>query len=178
MKSKFTRSLLVFSITLSFISGVVAFALTFQSIGLDQGLEIGEVESDEKLRSYGVEPIRFSSGLGTYRYLAYHYGWLLTDFIAILIGNLCALAFSLNRARLLLLTSLSFLVSIHAILNVRRMLIDKNLVVTWFYDASRNYLAKITIYYDWMFLTFIILMVIAQILVLVSSFRSSTHNES
>lgn len=178
MKSKITKYLLVFSLTLSFVSTAVAFALTFQAIGLDQGLRIGEIESEETLRSHGVEPIKFSLGRPTYQYLAFHYGWLLIDFMAILIGSLFAISSNLNRARLLLFTSLSFLASIHAILTVRRMLIDKSLVSSWFYDAPRNYLAKITMYYDWMFLTFVILLVFAQVLVLLSFFRSSAQNET
>lgn len=161
------RSPILISLPIAVLGLLISFAVTFQSIGLAEGLRIGDREFVEHKRSNGEPVIQFSGGDGnSYDHVGPLYAWMSILFGVISITT----GFQLLRSKrsygwvVLIMTCcmlISYLLS--------RLLRDKHAVDETFYDVSRNGFLSTTITLDWLLLGIAVSILVLQAIPIASS---------
>jgi hypothetical protein len=152
------------------IAGVVfvfSLAIASQSYGLEQGLQIGELETDEILASHDIKTPQFAvDGTRTYVYLHHRYTLICFYLSMVIVG--CLFAFDRKNKDLggIVSTAFGAIGSLLSLYVLKGMIRDNSLVSPYFWDVPRNAFAKITIFYDWVFVALIILIFLFQLIVL------------
>jgi hypothetical protein len=159
---------------LALCSFLLCFAISFQSVGLSQGLGIGDRALEEYRTQKGEELIVFSGqGFNTYDRIAIEYGWL--SFLFGLIALVSAARLLIRTQRLLYLAcSTVGLSSLLILYKLRQLILDKSMVEDLFFEAPRNHLLKLTVDYDWILVALTLSIILA--LILPSLFNSRPHH--
>ena len=157
---------------------LLSFAMTFQSLGLSQGLNIGDKELDEYRESIGQNTIKFSvsggKGCGTYCELAARYG--LVSSLFLMVGAAAAFQRRNQSPRRKAIAGIVILTSSGFVLCILWGLIRiKQWVDEGFWEAPRNAFAQLTITFDWVLVPLTIMIASLQMALLFSfakEFRS------
>jgi hypothetical protein len=151
-------------IVLGLCGFLVSFALSFQSLGLGQGLEIGDAELERILYGEGKNPFSVSVET-THRRMASDYAAISVSFVLIaVIGAFQLLSRRFKQVAFPLLSIASAAVGA----NFLRVLIrDKTSVEDFFYQAPRNEFVKLTIAYDWFLLVLVAATVVCSLFLIV-----------
>lgn len=154
---------------------LLTFAISFQSLGLYHGLEIGEQECDEKLASYEIQPseISFSKGLTTYQEFSLRYGMISCLLFLVIIASLFLNTDKALVRQNIIAIGINVLLLILVVFNLRILIRDKGWVDSSFWDAPRNSFAKLTIQYDWLLIAAVGLIVLFQVVVVGLSYRNA-----
>ncbi|MGQ0540284.1 MAG: hypothetical protein ACT4O9_00370 [Blastocatellia bacterium] len=157
------KVLLTFSLAITISAFLLSFAISFQSRGLDQGLVIGEHQLDEFQAKLGVEKIIFSiHGYRTYELFASSYG-LISFLFALILGAIIAqLILTKRRQLLVFIFILNSLVSAPILYNLRFLIRDKQMVEESFWETPGNAFARLTISYDWVLVSFVLIILCLQ----------------
>jgi hypothetical protein len=145
---------------------LISFAITFQSIGLSQGLNIGDKEFEEYLRRIELDQISFTvfggtcaaycsvSGgpCGEYCYLSSIYAIICFLFTVILVASLlwtCS-----RNTRTMPIVFMPTMIALALMLyNLQFLLRTKLIEESFFRGIPRNAFAELTITYDWVFIS-------------------------
>lgn len=142
--------LLVSSLIMLGLCGfLMSFAISFQSRGLGQGLEIGDAKLERIRYGEGKNPFGVSVQ-NTHQRMASDYGAVSAFFLLIAVTAVLQILSGQFSQILFPLFSIAF-AAVAA--NFLRILIqDKTGVEEFFYEGPRNAFVKLTIAYDWFFL--------------------------
>jgi hypothetical protein len=130
---------------------LISFAISFQSAGLGQGLEIGDAELQRYRIQHGEEANRFSGAVqNTHQRMASDYMAISVSFF--LIAAIAVVQILSGHLRQIVFPLLSIVAAAVAANFLRILIRDKTGVEDSFYEAPRNAFVKLTITYDWFFL--------------------------
>ena len=155
-------------LTVAGIIFVISLAISVQSFGIDQGRRIGEMETEETLRTYNIDRPQFSAdGLRTYVYLSEKYGFICL-YIALALGSglISRLNIKFNDWSSILFSSMGILGSALSLSVLYGMIRDNSFVATWVWEVPRNAFAKMTIGYDWFFVIMIGTVLLLQLILI------------
>lgn len=158
-------------IVLGLCGFLISFAISFQSLGLGQGLEIGDAELERIRYGEGENPFGYSVQ-NTHQRMASDYGAISAFFLLIAVTAAVQILFARLRQILLPLFSIA---SAAVAANFLRILIqDKTGVEESFYEAPRNAFVKLTIAYDWFFLILIAVVVLHSLFLIIRAIGTKT----
>ena len=146
-------------------------ALSFQSVGLAQGLTIGDTQLEEYRAQQGI---RFSGqGYETYDRVASEYRMLALLFF--IVAGLCLVQLIFGERLGMLIPVSCLLFSAMIVINLQAQIRDKSLIEEWVLDAPRNGFFKMTMTYDWVLVVLVAGIVATSIALIVRIVRDQSY---
>lgn len=158
-------------IVLGLCGFLTSFAISFQSLGLGQGLKIGDAEVEQIQHGRGKNPFGYTVQ-NTHQRMASDYGAISAFFLLIAVTAAVQILFGNLKQILPPLVSMA---SAAVVANFLRILIqDKHGVEESFYEAPRNTIVKLTLAYDWFFLILVAAVVLNSLFLIIRAVRTKT----
>lgn len=154
------------SLLFAFAGFLISFGISFQALGLDQGMVIHERLMDEHRIESGEQILSFSAdGQRTYGYFSNHYGNLTFFFVLVILAQLLEMTLV---AKLKVVWRIISFGSLLIILNMlRNDLREISYVEPFVWDALQTTVAKSWLHYPWILGGITLTIVFLQLVALV-----------
>ncbi len=155
------------SLGLALIAFIICLSLSFESYGFDAGYELAQKKYENP-----IGKINFSDhGPRTYEYLAEKYGLITWFLVIFLIGKSLELKSIYKNVGAKILSQTLCFSSLGLILyQIRRLILDKSLVDTAFWNEPYHILFHKSVSFDWIILSIALTLSVIQIIIVSKSF--------